>query len=77
MLSEVKLNIHSCLGGSLKNTNMLIFQLLNDPGLGHCNRIINLVKKHFYNENSIILIPNSSDLILYLENQKFLQCFEI
>ena len=28
-----------------------------------------MVKKHFYNENSIILIPNSSDLILYLENQ--------
>ena len=48
---------------------MLIFQLLNDPGLGHCNRVINLVKKHFYSENSIILIPNSSNLTLYLENQ--------
>ncbi len=48
---------------------MLIFQLLNDPGLGHCNRIISFVKKHFYRENSIILVPESSDVIRYLETQ--------
>ena len=48
---------------------MLILQLQNDPGLGHCNRMIRLQKfKLSQNQSSIILVPNLKEMILYLQN---------
>ena len=48
---------------------MLILQLRNDPGLGHCNRMIRFQKfKLSQNRSSIILVPDLKEMILYLRN---------
>ena len=48
---------------------MLILQLQNDPGLGHCNRMIRFQKfKLSQNQSSVILVPNLQEVILYLRN---------
>lgn len=50
---------------------MLILHLLSDPGLGHCNRIIRYSRtKYVQMEQSIILVPDSRNIIAYLTMQK-------
>ena len=50
---------------------MLILQLLSDPGLGHCNRIIRYSRTEYAKmEQSIILVPDCKKIIAYLTNQK-------
>ena len=50
---------------------MLILQLLSDPGLGHCNRIIRYSRTEYAKmKQSIILVPDCRKIIAYLTNQK-------
>ncbi|OUU30987.1 MAG: hypothetical protein CBB97_00635 [Candidatus Endolissoclinum sp. TMED37] len=49
---------------------MWVYQLLNDPGLGHCHRLLKYYKRHIERkEPSVVLVPYTKKLVLYLKNQ--------
>ena len=47
--------------------DITIYQLLDDPGLGHCARLVRLIKRENSQKRfSIILVPNITQLLNYL-----------